>query len=389
MKKLLLFVVAMVLVLAGALAVNLGNVRRDAHALLSGADAVAYSEPRQLVANPPGPPQPKVSPSEAGIDAESIAIAVDYASRRNTRALVIGHGGHIVFEKYWDESSLETSVDLPGFTPVLSALLLGKAMSDDRRIQLDDPIADYIPEWKDEVRGAVTLGELLAGDGGFAPATGWPWPGSRAARYSVRGDLRATLMEWPRDDSLRPGVSPPGVSADLLALVLEKHLATPYETQLASGLWTPLGAGNFSMGSDGHGRVRAGCCLRARLGDWMRVGELLAHDGRFEGNEFTPPGFVKRMLSPTRAGSAVGYFTRVDGQFAARDVARLESAGKQRLWLVPSLRLVILRLGDEPPESEGWDEAMIPDSIIRGTRGWQPAGLGEGEKLDLNRYAPH
>jgi hypothetical protein len=56
---------------------------------------------------------------------------------------------------------------------------------------------------------------------------------------------------------------------------------------------------------------------------------------------------------------------------------------------VPSLRLVILRLGDEPPESEGWDEAMIPDSIIRGTRGWQPGSAVEGEKIDLNRYAPH
>ena len=34
--------------------------------------------------------------------------------------------------------------------------------------------------------------------------------------------------------------------------------------------------------------------------------------------------------------------------FAARDVAWLEAEGKQRLWIVPSLRLVILRVGDEP-----------------------------------------
>jgi CubicO group peptidase (beta-lactamase class C family) len=389
MKKLLWIGVITVLTLVGVLALNFGNVRRDARALLVGTDAVAYSEPRLRVVNPPGPPQPKVSPAEAGIDAESIAVAVDYAARRNTRALVIGHGGHIVFEKYWDDLSLETPVDLSGFSPVLSALLLGKAMNDDRRIQLDDPLANYIPAWQEDVRGAVTLGELLAGDGGFARATGWPWPGSRAAAYAVRGDLRQVLRDWPRDDALKPGESPPDVSADLLALVLETHLKTPYETQLVSGLWAPLGAGDFDLGHDAHGRVRAGCCLRARLGDWMRVGELLAHDGRFEGNEFTPPGFMKKMLSATRPGSPVGYFTRVDGQFAAKDVARLESAGKQRLWVIPSLRLVILRLGDEPPASEGWDEAMIPDSIIRGTRGWQPASAVEGEKIDLNRYAPH
>ena len=83
----------------------------------------------------------------------------------------------------------------------------------------------------------------------------------------------------------------------------------------------------------------------------------------------------------------MGIFTRVGGTFAARDVAWLESAGKQRLWIVPSLRLTILRVGDEPPESKGWDEAMIPDSIIRGASGWQPSAVGEG--VDPNKYAPH
>ena len=40
------------------------------------------------------------------------------------------------------------------------------------------------------------------------------------------------------------------------------------------------------------GAVGAGCCMRARLGDWMRLGELLANDGVFEANQLTPPRFV-------------------------------------------------------------------------------------------------
>jgi hypothetical protein len=83
----------------------------------------------------------------------------------------------------------------------------------------------------------------------------------------------------------------------------------------------------------------------------------------------------------------MGFFTRVGGTFAARDVAWLESPGKQRLWIVPSLRLTILRVGDEPSASAGWDEAMIPDSIIRNVSGWQPAVVGDG--VDPNKFAPH
>ena len=72
---------------------------------------------RRRAADCPDRTQPKVSPAEAGIDMAGIQAAVDYAAARNTRALVIGHGGHIVFEKYWDDTTLETPVDLSGIHP--------------------------------------------------------------------------------------------------------------------------------------------------------------------------------------------------------------------------------------------------------------------------------
>jgi hypothetical protein len=93
------------------------------------------------------------------------------------------------------------------------------------------------------------------------------------------------------------------------------------------------------------------------------------------------------MLEPAHKDSARGYYTRVDGAFATHDVARLEAEGRQRLWIVPSLRLTILRVGGEPPKDRGWDEATIPDAIIRGTAGWQPRSAGEG--VDPNKFAPH
>ena len=113
---------------------------------------------------------------------------------------------------------------------------------------------------------------------------------------------------------------------------------------------------------------------------------MLANNGVFEGNQLTPPHYVSLMLKPTYPDSPMGFFVRVGGtgQFAARDVAWLESAGKQRLWIVPSLRLTILRVGDEPAD---WDEALIPDSIIRNVSGWQPGVVGEG--VDPNKFAPH
>jgi len=44
-------------------------------------------------------------------------------------------------------------------------------------------------------------------------------------------------------------------------------------------------------------------------------------------------------------------------------------------------------VGGEPPADKGWDEAMIPDNIIRNIAGWQPGKVGEG--FDPNKFAPH
>jgi len=295
-----------------------------------------------------GPPQPRVPVGEAGLDPAVLQAAVAYAGKHHSTALIVGRGGHIVFEKYWGGANIETVVDT-GFAPALLALATGAALNDRQLAGLDVPASNYIGDAAGDAAQA-TLRELLAGS---------------------REELSAAQ------------------SIDLLAAVLEKASGKPYPQLLVEKVWQPLGGGDLEFRA-GSTRLRpqgvdAGCCIRARVGDWMRVAEALAHDGVFEGNQLTPPGFVTRMLQPVHAESTHGYFTRVGGRFAAHDLAWLEGTHQQRMWIVPSLKLTILRVGDAA--GPGWVEEMIPDTIVRGTGGWQPRKPGEG--VDPNRFAPH
>jgi CubicO group peptidase (beta-lactamase class C family) len=235
------FGVAAAVGLAGGvfIAASHGHPLRQLIAMCAGAEAVAYAAPRIEVAVESGPPQPRVPPGEAGIDPSAIAAAVDYAAGRNTRALIIGRGGHIVFEKYWGDTTIDSPADVSGFTPVLGALLLGTALHDRSVTHLDAPLANYIAQWRGDPRGAITLRQLLSGDSGFA-APGWPWPRTAAARYLTADDLAATLMSWPLDAAPRPGMSPAQIDAEVLALALTEVLAQPYAALLVERLWKPL-----------------------------------------------------------------------------------------------------------------------------------------------------
>ena len=134
--------------------------------------------------------------------------------------------------------------------------------------------------------------------------------------------------------------------------------------------------------------VSAGCCVRARIGDWMRIAEVLANDGIFEGNQLTPPRYVSLMLRPAHKDSPRGYFTRVDGAFAAQDVAWLEGRDKQRLWIVPSLRLTILQIGRRSRRRPGLGRGN--DSRQHHSRHQRLAAArgGRGRRSE-ELYAPH
>lgn len=386
------------LLLVGAwVAMSGGHPARVLAGSVSGAQALAYLPPRREIEVVAGPPQPTLSLAEAGLDPMSVEEATRYAEARNSTALVIGVNGHVVYQKYWGEfqggAALDRDVDLSGFTPVLAALALGTAQQNGEIRDLDTPLSTWIAEWASDPRGTITLRDLLTGNSNLEKPAARTWPRSLAAGYYAGDDLGATLLHWPQAEKADPSGSPPEVDADLLAVVMSRAFKSDYATLLKERIWQPLGAGGFSVGvDDGEelaAHVRAGCCLRARLGDWMRVGALITNLGVFEGNQLSPPAYARLMVTPTHKGSARAVFLRVDGQFAAHDVVRLEASGKQRMWMVPSLKLVILRTGGEPAADKGWDEAMIPDSIIRGTRGWEPASPGAGGKVDPNLYAPH
>jgi CubicO group peptidase (beta-lactamase class C family) len=299
----------------------------------------------------PGPAQPRISLGEAGLDPAAVELAATYAADRNTRALIVGRKGHIVYEKYWGATTFDTPAKISGFTPVLVALSAGSLLNDRLIPGLDQPFSNYVPGFAEGSSGKKTMRELLA-----------------------HGDIDSDM----------------GWGVNLAAEAIERVTKQGYETVVAERLWKPMEGGPFTMqkrNAAGPGAVRASCCMTARLGDWMRLGELLAQHGVYQGNELAPRDFMAQMVKATAKDPKHGYYVRVDGAFAAHDVVWLESDGNQRMWIVPSLDLVILRFGEEPARDKGWDEAMIPDSIIRGTSGWQSARAGES--IDPNRFAPH
>ncbi len=126
-----------------------------------------------------------------------------------------------------------------------------------------------------------------------------------------------------------------------LSSAIEVASGRGYPAFLSRYVWQPLHAGPAYWSS---GVVRARCV------DWLRVAELLLHDGRFEGTQIVQPGWIERH-------SVDLYGTGVES-LGGTGLRKLNGPGATRLWLAPRLDVAILRVGGPPPAGVAVDETL-------------------------------
>jgi CubicO group peptidase (beta-lactamase class C family) len=178
------------------------------------------------------------------------------------------------------------------------------------------------------------------------------------------------------------GAPPPALSsgdAAALAAFIAKSSGRAYPQFLSRNVWQPLNAAPARC---------TGFQVSARPVDWLRVAEMLLHDGRFEGTQVAPAGWVLRLRPSARGedrpGTGLHGKTAAAGAepFASDDTFFLRGPGATRLWLVPRLDLVILSFGG--PGTDRPDESRLANALIRALRD-RPPSTG----VDLRDLVPN
>jgi CubicO group peptidase (beta-lactamase class C family) len=360
---------------------------------LFGSSASLY-QPRELVAGGNEPPAPRVAPELESLDSKALQAAAAYAGEKDSTALIVSRHEHIVFEKYWHGTGFDTVEDGQSLSRVVVALAVGVALSRRQIHWPEEPVGNFIPQWKDDPRGAITINQLLKMSSGLRASEPSLAPWKSSVRGAFGADIDAVHLAAPL--ASKPGATWADQSADpqLAALVLERATGMRYAEFVSQTLWRRLGAGDAWVWLDrAGGAAHADCCMLARQGDWIRLAELLIKDGNYRGDEIIHPGWVARMLVPAVGNESYGSYIRLGKgnvagtePYAVDDLFVVEGQGGNRLWLVPSMQLAILRMAPESRGSPDFDDTRIPNLIIRGARDYQPPQARPG--ADISRMVP-
>ena len=310
--------------------------------------------------------------------------ALNYAAQKSSYAFLVWHKGAIRHETYFAPHDATLRPDSASMHKSVTGLAVGAALDKGIIKSIDETIGTYIPEWKDQPRGNITIRNLLEMNSGLAPLSSEGGMNSPAMTFWMQGDkARGLMMGMELRDEPGTVFNYANAVTQILGLILERASDQPYEDFLSDHIWTPLGAEDaYVWYNEADGFPRTYSSLMAPARDWMKLGLLIKDGGKFNGKQIVSEDYIKKMVSPSATnpsygwqiwlGTAyepvrfyneikVGLSVAASAPFKADDMIYFDGFGGQRVYISPSNDLVIVRTGDPAFD---WDESFLPNSVL-------------------------
>ena len=305
---------------------------------------------------------PREEPSPE--DLARYQAAAELSESRDGLALVVIDGGAVVFEQYAEGYDPSTPLHIFSGTKSFSCALAAFAI-EDGLLDLDEQVKDTLPDLA--AGSGVTVRQLLDFTSG------------------IKQDDAVLTRDWRRvnqrvDDKYAYAVALPSVhtagaewhyGASHLtvfgALIKAKYGRSPLDV-LEERLFTPitLRTAGWLLDPEGNPALAMGAFTTSN--EWAKYGYLLLHDGEWQGEQVLPEGTVAACTTSGAINPAYGLTfwlneeipdgVETDGFHSLAEEGRaLDPAGPadlyaaagyndNRLYIVPSRDLVIVRLGD-------------------------------------------
>jgi CubicO group peptidase (beta-lactamase class C family) len=342
--------------------------------------AVDWYEPLEVVAGAPRslPARPAQVRRKQGL-----ADAQRYAEQHESYALLVWRDGALQYEHYWPGFDATSRYDTASMHKTVAALLLGAAIADGRIGSVDDPLERYLPELAGTPRGSARLRALLEMASGIVTPPVSDDPASPYWQSYFGDDLRQAIARWPLRTGSPPEFTYANANTQYLGWAIEAATGRRYGEYLSERLWRPIGASDARLWLDRKGgSPRIFCCLQATARDWLRVGLLILNEGRVGRRQVIPRLWIRNMATASPANPNYGWHIwrgsphqpqRRYGRdipaiipaarpFLRDDVLYLDGSGGQRVYIIPSEDLVIVRIG---AASRSWDDSALPNLILR------------------------
>jgi CubicO group peptidase (beta-lactamase class C family)/predicted dienelactone hydrolase len=309
--------------------------------------------------------------------------ALRYSESTGGQAMLVMLDGKIVFEGYGNGGGKDRRQTLASGTKSFTGVLAAAAV-EDGFIKLDAAACESLAEWKsDPLKSRITYRQLLTLTSGLTP--GERGEGGRNPAWK---EVIAKPMSGQPGAQFEYGAYHLNAFGEALERKLKTAKGESFEQYLTRRVLQPLGITlEWRVRCpDGHPQLGGGAAMTAR--DWAAFGEFMRLGGQWNGKQLVRGELLADCLKATPQNPAYGltWWLKetvpdaiiakvpilqrdmgdiVKSDWLPEDLHLAAGAGKQRLYVIPSQKLVIVRQGDLTA-SRTFSDAAFLDRLLRG-----------------------
>lgn len=281
-------------------------------------------------------------------------------SRLGTRAVVVLRKGVLVGERYAPGFTADTPQLGWSMGKSVANLLTGRVVAAGK-VSIGD--AKLRPEWTDD-RARITVEDLMRMTSGLTWDETYDLGTPITSMLYLEPDMGAYAASLPLAHPVGTFQQYSSGSTNLLCSVLHDRTGIGADLPRRE-LFAPLGLTSAVWEPDAAGTPVCSSYLWATPRDWATLGQFALQDGVWGGQRLLPEGWMResvtaKAVSATEEdGYAAGWWVnrRADGSLVdatlPADTYWMQGHDGQRVYVVPSAELVVVRLGFSPSVAAG------------------------------------
>jgi CubicO group peptidase (beta-lactamase class C family) len=307
--------------------------------------------------------------SSSAVNAQTLNFkaAAEYSRVKRGQAVLVLQNGKEVFGEAQNRFDLNSQHILASGSKSF-ACGIAVAAQDDGLLKLDEPVSQTLPEWHVPGKSTVTIRQLLSFTSGLA--------GNLANPEDVPNspNLNLTAVNWPLSSVPGERYSYSNTHLAVFNEIIKRKTGGLTDTYLMRRILAPIGVTAITWTRDlaGNAQIAGGAKMTAR--DWARYGQLVLQGGAWNGKRILSAEGLQQCLRGSDALSIYGLTWWLNASIgdtldsfdiipvrgfglpnlngferfsltAPSDLFMAAGAYNQRLYIVPSLQLVIVRFG--------------------------------------------
>lgn len=288
-----------------------------------------------------------------------------------TVAFLVLKQDSVLYEQYRDGYSDESLSNSFSVAKSLVSALVGIALREGEVKSIDQPVADFLPSFREGAKAKITIRHLLMMSSGLNWDESYSNPLSMTTEAYYGSDLLKIIERLDAVEEPGKAFSYKSGDTQLLGFILQAATGKTLSVYAEEKLWKPLGAVHSAEWSVDHpgGIEKAYCCFFSNARDFARIGSLYLNNGIWNGDTLIDPAYVKASVTPHNLPVAdtgkksdfYGYQWWLLPKYKGQDIFYARGILGQYIIVIPEKEVVIVRLGKKRGERKGhhFSEVMV------------------------------